>query len=392
MIAREIRPNVSKIGAIDWNRRLFDALIPLPDGTSYNAYLVKGSEKTVLIDTVDPAFVEVLREQLAEVKRVDFIVANHAEQDHSGAIAQVLQWYPEAVVLCSDKCKPMLVDHLLIDPSRVRVVADGEKLSLGDKTLEFIHTPWVHWPETISTYLVEDHILFSCDFFGAHLATSDLYVHEEWRVYEAAKRYYGEIMMPFRAVVQKNLAKVDTRVIDFIAPSHGPVYDKPRFIIDAYKDWTNETPRNEVVIPYVTMHGSTLRMVEHLSYGLAARGVRVCQFDMSCTDLGKLVISLVDAATIVVGAPTVLATVHPGVVQALFLANAVRPKAKFVTYIGSYGWHSKAVEAVTGLISAMKVQVLDPIMVKGFPLEKDLVALDGMAEMIATKHAEMGLR
>ena len=209
MKPRKIKEGIYWVGAVDWDRRLFDDLIPLPDGTSYNAYLIKGSEKTALIDTVDPTTSHVLLDRLDQlnVERIDYVIANHAEKDHSGTLPQVLERYPAAQVVCTPKCKGMLVDMLLAPEDRILAVDDGATLSLGDRTLEFIHAPWVHWPETMLTYLREDKILFPCDFFGSHLATTDLYVTDEGRVYEAAKRYYAEIMMPFRKIIQKNLKK-----------------------------------------------------------------------------------------------------------------------------------------------------------------------------------------
>ena len=161
---RKITESVHWVGVVDWDRRLFDSLIPLPDGTTYNAYLVRGSEKTALLDAVDPEFAHVLLSALEGVSRIDYVVSHHAEQDHSGAIPQVLARFPEAKVMVTAKAKPMLMDLLHIPEDKFVVVADGETLSLGDKTLKFIHTPWVHWPETMSTYLAEDRILFSCDF------------------------------------------------------------------------------------------------------------------------------------------------------------------------------------------------------------------------------------
>ena len=219
VMKRLIRDNVFWLGAADWSRRLFDALIPLPDGTSYNAYLVRGKDKTALLDTVDPSKSDILMSQLSDVSRLDYLVAHHAEQDHSGTIPLVLAKYPEARVLATEKGKSMLVDHLHIPVERIDAVADGQTLPLGDKTLEFIHTPWVHWPETMCTYLAEDRILFSCDFFGSHYATTDLYVQDREAIYEAAKRYYAEIMMPFRAAIRKNLEKIASKQIDLIAPS-----------------------------------------------------------------------------------------------------------------------------------------------------------------------------
>jgi flavorubredoxin len=392
MKLREIKRGIYWVGAIDWDRRLFDSLIPLPDGTSYNSYLIKGSQKTALIDAVDPTMKEVLIEHLDElkIKRIDYVIANHAEQDHSGAIADIVAKYPEAKVVCTPKCKDMLIDLLMIPEDRFQTIADKETISLGDRTLEFIYAPWVHWPETMLTYLKEERILFPCDFFGSHLATTDLYVTDEGQVYEAAKRYFAEIMMPFRAAIEKNLEKLKDYKIDIIAPSHGPIYDKPEFIINAYNSWVFDKPGNIVVLPYISMHGSTRLMVEHFVEALAKKGVSVKQFDLTVTDIGKLAMALVDAATIVIGTPTILAGPHPNVIYATFLANALRPKVKFVSIIGSYGWGGKAVEQLAAMISNLKVEVIDPVLCKGLPRPEDYQALETLAVTIAQKHKAEG--
>jgi flavorubredoxin len=387
----QIAPNIWKLGVIDWDRRLFDSLIPLPDGTSYNSYLIRGSEKTALLDTVDAAMPQKLIEQLSGIERVDYIIAHHAEQDHSGAIPAVLARYPSAVLVCSTKCKTMLVDHLCVDEKRICAMENGASLSLGDKTLEFIYTPWVHWPETMCTYCKEDKALFTCDFFGSHLATSDTYSDDTKRVYEAAKRYYAEIMMPFRAAIRTNIAALEKRAITMIAPSHGPIHRDPQFIISAYKDWISDTPKNEVVVPYISMHGSTRAMVDRLVAALTERKITVHQFDLSVTDIGKLAITLVDAATIVIGTPTVHVGPHPTVAYAVSLANALRPKVKFASIIGSYGWAGKTVEQIASAIPNLKVEVLEPVMCKGYPREKDFTALDRLADAIASKHRALGI-
>lgn len=391
MIPRKIAEGIQLMGAIDWDRRLFDALIPLPDGTSYNAYLVEGSKKTVLVDSVDPPMTHILMAQLEKVPRIDYIISHHAEQDHSGAIRQVVEKYPEAKVLCTEKAKGMLMDLLLIPEDRFRTVEDGETLDIGGKTLKFINTPWVHWPETMVTYLEEDKILFSCDFFGSHIATTDLYVTDEGRVYEAAKRYFAEIMMPFRKIIKDNLKKLEPYDIKMIGPSHGPIYDKPEFIINAYKDWVLGEPKNLVVIPYVSMHKSTKKMVDYLVPALAKRGLEVQQYDLAVSDIGKLAMSLVDATTIIVGTPTVIGGPHPLAVYGTYLANLLRPKAKFLSILGSYGWGTKVVETLAGMIPNLEVEVIEPVIIKGIPQENDYKALDKLADAIAAKHKEAGL-
>jgi len=388
---RQIKPGVYAVGAIDWDRRLFDQLIPLPDGTSYNAYLIKGSQKTALLDTVDPTKTDVLIDNLLEIgtDRIDYVVAHHAEQDHSGSIPDILLLYPDAKVVTNPKCRDMLIDLLNVSPDRFITVEDGQTLSLGDKTLQFVYIPWVHWPETMGTFLPEDKIFFPCDFFGSHFASSSLFVNDEALVYEAAKRYYAEIMMPFRASIIKNLEKIKTLEIEIIASSHGPVYDKPAFIIDAYKDWAGDRVKNEVVLLYVSMHGSTRKMVEHFVRALIERGITVRQFDLAASDIGKLAISLVDAATIVIGSPTVLTGAHPLAAYAAILANALKPKTKFASLIGSYGWGGRMAEQITSLIPNLKAELLEPVIAKGCPKDDDFAALEKLADKILEKHRDI---
>ncbi|HOK95681.1 MAG TPA: FprA family A-type flavoprotein [Anaerohalosphaeraceae bacterium] len=386
--------NVLAVGVQHWDRRLFDELIPLPDGTSYNAYLVKGSQKTALLDTVDPEKIEALIDHLmrAGAEKIDYIVSHHAEQDHSGGIPDMLMMYPEAKVVANPKCKAMLMDHLHIDADVFIEVQDGQSLSLGDKTLHFLYTPWVHWPETMTTWLPEDKILFSCDFFGSHQAASNLFVQDEARTLEAAKRYYGEIMMPFRSSIRSNLKKLEPLDIRLIAPSHGPVYQKPELIIHAYKDWTDEDKvANAVVLPYVSMHGSTGKMATYLVEALMERGIDVHPFNLSAADIGEIVISLVSAATVVMGIPTVLTGAHPSALYCAALVNALRPKTKFVGIIGSYGWGSKMVEQISSLLGNVKAEMLEPVLAKGQAQEETYSKLDALADTIAAKHRQLGI-
>jgi flavorubredoxin len=387
MKSKKMCTGVYWVGAVDWNRRLFESLTPLPDGTSYNAYLVQGSEKTVLIDSIDPKMAETLKNHLSEVEKIDYIICQHVEQDHSGSIPMVLEMYPDSIVLCSSKAKNMIIDHLEISEEKIKVVNDGEILSLGDKSLQFIYTPWVHWPETMVTYLKEDRILFTCDFFGSHVATSELYAGNDPFVMDAAKRYYAEIMMPFRKVIQKNLKKLESIEFDMIAPSHGPIFDNPELIVSAYREWISDKVSNLVVIPYVTMHENTEIMVDYLVSALVERGVAVQKFELSTTDIGKLAMALVDAATIVIGTPTVIGGPHPSAFSAAFLTNALQPKLKYAAVIGSYGWGTRAVEQILGVIPNLKVEVLGSVLCKGKPKDDTYAALDLLADNIQSKHA-----
>ena len=391
MKSRKIAPNVHLIGVVDWDRRLFDALIPLPDGTSYNAYFVQGSEKNALVDAVDPAHWQTLSRQLDELPAPDYLVIQHVEQDHSGSTPMLLERFPELTIVCNEKARGLLIDHLHVEEARFHIVSDGDTLSLGDKTFTFLSTPWVHWPETMCTWLEEDGILFSCDFFGSHYATSDVFA-DRHEVYDGAKRYYAEIMMPFGVQVTKNIEKVTKYPIAFICPSHGPVYDDPAFIVAAYRDWAGGDPQNIVCMPYVSMHDSTRMMVDHLTSALTDRGVSVERFDLTTLDAGELASSLVHAGTIVIGTSTILAGPHPLAANAAFLANALRPRAKCATVIGSYGWAGKTVETLVGMMPKLKVELLEPVLAKGKPRAADFDALDALADTIVVKHQGLAPR
>jgi flavorubredoxin len=393
MHSREIRPGVLSVGAIDWDRRIFDELIPLPEGTSYNSYLVRGSTGTALIDTVDPTKEGELLSHLDELRvdRIDYLIANHAEQDHSGVIPRILSRYPSARVITTPRGKELLMALLHIPGERITIVQDRESLSLGDRTLEFIHAPWVHWPETMLTYLREERILFTCDLFGSHYATGDITVEDLGKVYWAAKRYYAEIMMPFRGLIQGHLEKIKPLPIDIIAPSHGPVYRKPEQILSAYQDWVSDSVKNEVVIPYVSMHHSTAAMVSYLEKALTDRGIRVTPFNLTVTDIGELAMALVDAATVIIGTPTVLTGPHPSAVYATYLVKLLKPKARACGVIGSYGWGGKTVKEIAGILQGLPVEFLDPVLVKGLPGPEDQKALDLLADRIAEKHRSYGV-
>lgn len=387
MAPRVLAPGVYAVGAIDWDRRLFDELIPLPDGTSYNAYIIKGSEKTALLDTVDPTKTKVLLDNLKElaIDKIDYVVAHHAEQDHSGSLPKVLEIYKTAKVVTNPKCRDFLKDLLLIPDERFIAIDDRQTLPLGGKTLEFIFAPWVHWPETMFTYLREDKILFTCDFLGSHLAASELLVTDAAKTYESNKRYFAEIMMPFRTSIKTNLEKIKDLELKLIAPSHGPVFDQPQFIIDAYQDWISDKVKRKVIVPYVSMHGSTGIMVDYLVKKLTEKEISVKPFNLSRTDMGELAMTLVDAAAVVIGCPTILSGPHPLVFNAAYLVNILRPKTKFISIVGSYGWGGRMVEELVGLLKNLKAETLTPVIARGYPKSEDFAALDSLAAALAVK-------
>ncbi len=389
--SKKIKDGVFWVGAVDFSMRLFDALVPLLDGTSYNSYLVRGTEKTALIDTVDPASASTLMSHLDGVERIDYVVSNHAEQDHSGAIPTVLRRHKEAKVVCNEKCKALLMAHLPIAEERFIVIENHDTLELGAKTLEFVFTPWTHWPETMMTYLREDRVLFSCDLFGSHLATAELYSNKEEKVYEAIKRYYAEVMMPFRTIIGKHLEMLDKLDIDLIAPSHGPMHNNVEFVMEIHRSWVSDDHANTVVMPYVSMHGSTERMVDNLTEALGEEGVKVERFDLTVYDTGRFCSSLVDAATIVIASPTFLTGAHPMVISAAFLANSLRPKLKFAAIIGSYGWASRMVDQVKGVMGGLKVEYLEPVQILGEPGAGSAVEIERLAREIKERHVSAGI-
>ena len=291
--------------------------------------------------------------------------------------------------MTNEKSKKMLIDHLLIKEEKIITIKDNDTLSLGNKTLQFIFASWVHWPETMLTYVMEDKILFSCDLFGAHYASSNLWVNNESKVYFSAKRYYAEIMMPFRNNIKKHLEKLDKFEIEVIAPSHGQVYSRPEFILSAYKEWISDEVKNEVVIPFVSMHGSVAEMVHVFSEELMKKNIIVKPFNLTYADIGEIAMAMVDAATIVIASPTVLTGMHPKVASAVYLVNALRPKSRYASIIGSYGWGGKMLEDITGMLGNLKVEIISPVIVKGYPKEEDFHSLEKLAGEIFEKHKNL---
>ena len=390
---QEIKNEIYYCGLNDCDRRIFDELIPLEHGTSYNSYLVKGSEKTAIIDTMYPPKTKEYLKRLTEnqVGKLDYIIANHGEQDHSGSIPALLEKYPNAMVVTNPKVAENIKSMLHVPEEKIKVIADGEELSLGDKTLKFIFAPGVHWPDTMFTYIKEDNVICTCDFLGAHYTFSDVFAVESNELMKSAKRYYAEIMMPFRMMCKRYTQMIKDLNVDMILPSHGPVYTNPNYILDLYADWTSDMPKNLVALPYVSMYESTKEMVDYLAEKLEAKGIKTFKFDIVDDDLGDLAMALVDAATIVLGTSMVLAGPHPMAVNVAYLAAVLRPKAKFASLLGSYGWGGNLFGLIGDLLKPLKLDLIEPLQVKGKPTQEDLQKLDVMAETIYEKHKSIGI-
>lgn len=385
----EISDRVYWVGVKDWNRKLFDSLIPLPQGTTYNAYLIRG-EKAAIIDTVNPGFEEELQEKISEISslgEISYVVMNHAEPDHAGAIPYLLKKNKEALIVATKKGAKMASIQYGVPEERIKRIQDGEIIKLGGKTLHFIEAPWLHWPETMFTYLQEDKILFPCDFFGAHTAFG-FYDSDVEELMPFAKRYFGEIMMPFRTMGKKALERIKELEIKVIAPSHGPVYRNPRRILDAYAKWTIGETRKKVIVVYVTMWRSTEQMVKTIVDTLLSQGIEVSLYNLAIADIGDIAKDLVDSRGIVLGAPTVLGGMHPLALYGTYLVKALRPPLKYGVVLSSYGWGGGAVKQATEILSPTKIEVLGTVEVNGPPSTQDEERVIGLGEQLAKKVKE----
>ena len=395
MAFQEIKKDIFFCGTSHPDREFFDELVPLPYGTSYNSFLVKAGGKTVLIDTTYPPKIEEFMKNLEDngVETIDYIICNHAEQDHSGALPELVKKYPQSVILTNPKCKELIQLMLHVADDKFQIVEDGEELKLGDKTLKFIYTPWVHWPDTMFTYFEEDNILCTCDFLGSHFAfKEDIFADETSDTLEiCAKRYYAEIMMPFRTFCAKYVKMIREMNVDMILPSHGPIHKNPDYILKLYEKWTSDTCENTVLIPYISMYNSTKMMVDYMTEKLEAKGIRVVPFNVRKEDLGDLAVEIVQAATIIFGASMVLAGPHPAIISSAYITGALRPKTKFISFIGSFGWGGMLTKKLEEFLTAVRCEKLEPVIIKGQPTEDAYQKLDVLIETIYEKHKSLGL-
>ena len=383
----EISEGVHWVGAKDWNRRVFDALIPLPEGTTYNAYLVQGKEKTALIDTVNPGFEAELADrvnQVANLADLDYLVMNHAEPDHAGAIPYVMERSKDARLITTEKGAQMAQVYYKVPEERTTIVQDSHVIDLGGKTLKFIEAPWLHWPETMFTYLVENKVLFPCDFLGSHTAFG-FYDDEVEQLIPFAQRYYGEIMMPFSKMGKRALDKISDLDIELIAPSHGPIHRNPERILEAYRKWTAGETKEKAIVVYVTMWSSTEAMIKAMVETLLEEGIEVGLHNLVNADLGDIARDLVDSRAIVLGAPTVLAGMHPLAIYATHLVKALRPPLKYGVVLSSYGWGGGALKQAAEILAPTKLEVVGALEVNGPPSAEDYEEIGEIGKQLSEK-------
>lgn len=387
MTIEPIKEKIISVGVKDTKSPYFDQLMPLPEGTTYNSFIVKGSEKTALIESVEPGFEDEFLNNLKEagVEKIDYIISNHAEQDHSGCFPKLLNIYPESLIVTNEKCKEFIQHEMDIDDSKFKIVSEGETLSIGNKTFKFIMTPWVHWPETMCTYLEEDKILFSGDLFGAHIAFEELICKDNEYV-KPMQRYYAEIMMPFSKMIEKHLGRIKELELEIIAPTHGQIYTNPKEILELYTDWVSSQTKKKVSIIYITMHHSTEEMAKHLKQKLDEKGIQNNIHNLATDDLGDVTIDIMDAHTLVVCSPTYLGGLHPTIANALFLLNGFKPKVKEIGFLNSHGWQANGgFNQLKEFIKIPGVEFLEPVAIEGKPRDKEFEKIDTLAEEIKNK-------
>lgn len=383
----QISKNVYWAGSRDWNRRIFDALIPLPRGTTYNSYLVIGDNKKALIDTVNPGFEKELDEKIRKITDpadLDYLIMNHAEPDHSGSIPHIMSINSKATLVTTNRGAKMAQTFYNVPESRIKAVKDRETISLGDKTLQFIEAPMLHWPETMFTYVPENKVLFPCDFFGAHVAEG-LYDDQVQDLLVFAQKYFGEIMMPFRFNAQKALEKIRDLPIEIIAPSHGPIHRNPQPILDAYRKWSNGETKKKAIIVYATMWNSTEKMIRTFADTLTSEGIEVAWYNLTVADIGDIAKDLVDSRAIVLGAPTVLGGAHPLAVYAAYLVKALKPPTKYAAALSSYGWAGGALKHIQEMLAPTKMEITGALEINGPPTEEDINKIVEIGKVMAKK-------
>ena len=388
----EMVPGVFWVGVLDRERALFDSFMSLPYGTTYNAYLVTGGEKTALIDTVGSDFTDILTKKVSEsvkVEDIDYVVMNHAEPDHGGSIPKILSIAKNARLVASKKGVGMAKLFYDVPEERMMAVEDGSKIELGGKTLRFISAPWLHWPETMFTYCEEDRVLFTCDFFGAHMAADKLYEDEVGDiVLSEARRYYAEIMMIFINPLRKALDKVAELDIKIIGPSHGPVYREPHRIVDAYEKWARGPLEQKAVVIYVSMYGSTAVLEKTIVAALKDEGVDAVAYNMVKSDISQIVTDLVDSSAIIFGSPSFYGGMHPRLASSVELIRTLKPRGKIVAVFGSYGWGGGAAKEIKSRLAPVGFDVIETLEIKGPPGDEALDKARSLGKAVARKIKE----
>jgi flavorubredoxin len=387
-----LKEGVNWVGVVDWNIRDFHGYVT-KRGSTYNAYLIS-DEKMALVDTVKSNFSDELIDHITELtslEKIDYIIVNHVEMDHSSSLPIIAKLAKNAKILSSQRGKDALIEHYGAEFSRVETVKTGDELKLGKRTLRFLEAPMLHWPDSMFTYLVEDKILMPNDAFGQHFASSGRFDDEvdECALMEEAKTYYANILMPFAPLITRKIQEVVQMgiPIDMVAPSHGVIWRKdPSKIINAYLNWSSGAAKQEAVVVFDTMWGSTDKMARAIADGIKSGGIEVKLLKLRATDNTDVVTEILDAKAVVAGSPTLNSQMFPTVGSFLTYVTGLKPKGKIWGFFGSYGWGGGAVRGMVEMAKKAGFEVYEPtVEVKYVPDKEDLKKCFDFGQQIAQK-------
>lgn len=387
----EIAKDIHWVGAVDWELRHFHGYeLSTHRGTSYNAYLIK-DQKTALVDTVWGSFTEEFIKKVREVtdfKNIDYVVMNHAEPDHSGALPAVMQLCPDATIVVSKKGAESIPGYFH-EPWNFKTVGTGDRLSLGSRELVFVEAPMLHWPDSMFTYIPGDNILLSNDAFGQHYATAFLFndqVNQE-ELYQEALKYYANLLTPFSPLVSKKIEELLSLnlPVSMIAPAHGVIWrDQPLQIVKQYKEWAAQKPEPRAVIVYDTMWKGTRKMAEAIAEGLHQEGVDHKLFHIAASDLNDVVTNLFQAKAVIIGCPTQNNGMMPTIAPFMESLKGLKFKNKIGGAFGSYGWSGESVKLIEEHLNACKIPlVAEGVRAKWQPVEEDIEACRDLGRKMA---------
>ena len=387
----ELTEGVYWVGVVDWAIRKFHGQeLSTHRGSSYNSYLIT-DEKTVLVDTVWKPFQHQLIENIREVidpAKIDIVVANHAESDHSSSLPAVMEYAPKATVVVSQRGRESVEGHFH-QPWNFKVVKTGDKINIGGSELVFVEAPMLHWPDSMFTYLTGKNILMPNDAFGQHYATSFRFndqVNQE-ELYQEALKYYANILTPFSNLVLKKIEEVLSLnlAVDMIAPSHGVIWRKdPLQIVEKYQKWAAQEPDKSAVILYDTIWEGTRQMAEAIGRGLAASGVPYKVFHVAVSDRNDVITEIFKAKAIIVGSPTFNQGVLPTISPILEDLRGLRFQNKIGAAFGSYGWSGESVRIIEEHLNTCKIQlVAEGLRSKWQPKPEDLARCEELGQKVA---------
>jgi flavorubredoxin len=387
--------DVHWVGAIDWNIRDFHGY-SIYRGTTYNAFLVM-DEKVTLFDTVKQGFRSELLHHIRKIidpTTIDYLVVNHAEMDHSGLVPEVVDLVKPEKIFCSERGRKALLAHFHRENWPYEVVKTGDTISLGKRTVRFIETRMLHWPDSMFSYIPEDRLLISSDAFGQHVATTERFDDEVdlSMLLRHAAKYYANIILPFSNLVQKllSLVKEMDLEVDMIAPDHGVIWRRNRGkILECYDEWSQQRSRVKALVIYDTMWHSTERMAKAIVDGLVQEGVSVRMFDLATNHRSDIITEVLDAGALVIGSPTLNNGMLPRMADFLHYMKGLRPANKIGAAFGSYGWSGEAVRLINAIMEEMKFTVIDPgIKVQYVPVHDDLKRCAELSRKVAKELKE----